>query len=59
MTMIGRDVALQVSWMTEELTDLCVSRSLEVPVSVAPGNKTITGSRGICSIGSPDLLIQI
>ena len=35
--MIGRDVALQVLWrkdaMLQQLTDLCVGRNLEAPVS--------------------------
>jgi hypothetical protein len=35
--MIGRDVAVQVLWrkdaMLQQLTDLCVGRNLEAPVS--------------------------
>ena len=68
--MIGRDVALQVLWrkdaMLQQLTDLCVGRNIEAPVSVAPGNRMVTmDSHGICTMffrhdfGTPDLMIGI
>ena len=37
--------------MLQQLTDLCVGRNIEAPVSVAPGNRMVTvDSHGICTM---------
>ena len=70
--MIGRDVALQVLWrkdaMLQQLTDLCVGRNLEAPVSRQETELlhiVTMDSHGMCTMffrhdfGTPDLMIGI